>query len=154
MAKLWRLCKAKHAAAALSGEGARRYGGRWHSAGTPLVYAADSLALAALEVLVHVQSPQAFPAMVAIAIEVPDDALEVAAPDDLPQDWNRLPPAPASQALGDAWHRSGRSLALSLPSVIVPAERIVLIHPGHARFTAIVVQEPRPFTLDPRLAPP
>ena len=37
----------------LSGERARRYGGRWNSPGRPAVYLGDSLALAAMELLVH-----------------------------------------------------------------------------------------------------
>ena len=39
--------------AAMSGEGARRYGGRWNPPGLPAVYLAESRALAALEILVH-----------------------------------------------------------------------------------------------------
>lgn len=37
---------------AFNGEGARRYGGRWGSKGTALVYAAENLPLALLETLV------------------------------------------------------------------------------------------------------
>jgi RES domain-containing protein len=38
--------------AQLDGEGARLYGGRWNSPGVRVAYAADSPALAVLEVLV------------------------------------------------------------------------------------------------------
>ena len=41
---------------AFSGEGARLYGGRWNSPGIPMVYVAESQALAVLEVLVHLDS--------------------------------------------------------------------------------------------------
>src|SRR5262245_29579658 len=49
----WRIVKARHAANAFDGEGARLEGGRWNSPGTPTVYTSQSAALAALELLVH-----------------------------------------------------------------------------------------------------
>jgi RES domain-containing protein len=49
----WRIVKAKHTTAAFDGEGARVEAGRWNSPGTPVVYTAESAALAALEILVH-----------------------------------------------------------------------------------------------------
>ena len=60
----WRLCRAPFAD--LSGEGARRYGGRWNRPGRPIVYAASSAALAVLEVRVHLDLPPAL---------LPDDYL-------------------------------------------------------------------------------
>jgi RES domain-containing protein len=53
----WRITKQKHVKSAFSGEGARLYGGRWNSQGVPVVYVAQSQALAVLEVLVHLDSP-------------------------------------------------------------------------------------------------
>ena len=43
--RIWRLCRRPFAD--LSGDGARLYGGRWNSPGRPMVYAAESAALAA-----------------------------------------------------------------------------------------------------------
>jgi len=51
----WRLCRRPHAD--LSGEGARRLGGRWNSPGRPLIYLAEHPALAALEVRLHLDLP-------------------------------------------------------------------------------------------------
>ena len=51
----WRLCRRLNAH--LTGEGARRFGGRWNSAGVPVVYLAEHPALAALEVRVHLDLP-------------------------------------------------------------------------------------------------
>jgi RES domain-containing protein len=45
---VWRICRRPFAD--LSGEGARLYGGRWNAPGRPLIYAAESAALAVLEV--------------------------------------------------------------------------------------------------------
>ncbi|MCP4191062.1 MAG: RES family NAD+ phosphorylase, partial [Planctomycetaceae bacterium] len=46
----WRLIKANHADDAFAGEGAKRWGGRWNSKGVRVVYTAESLSLATLEV--------------------------------------------------------------------------------------------------------
>ena len=62
--------------AALDGEGARLYGGRWSPQGIPIVYAAEHLSLAVLEVLVHAAARQFFPDdPVAIAVDIPDTVL-------------------------------------------------------------------------------
>ncbi len=56
----YRLVAPKWAASALSGEGARLYGGRWNSPGRAMVYLSTSRALAALELRVfgaHRQVP-------------------------------------------------------------------------------------------------
>jgi RES domain-containing protein len=49
----WRLIKANHADDAFAGEGAKRWGGRWNSKGVRVVYTAESLSLATLEVIGH-----------------------------------------------------------------------------------------------------
>ena len=51
--RVFRICRKAHAA--FDGEGARLYGGRWNRRGTAVVYASESLALAALELLVHAE---------------------------------------------------------------------------------------------------
>ncbi len=87
---LWRLNKARHAATALDGEGARVVGGRWNSVGRRAVYLSEHLSLAALEVLVHTNKGN-LPAHVAIRVEVPDD-VAIFAPklSDLPAGWREL----------------------------------------------------------------
>src|SRR5205814_1091186 len=56
--RAWRIFKPRHGASAFTGEGARRYGGRWNSKGVAVVYTAASCSLAALEMLVHLQNQQ------------------------------------------------------------------------------------------------
>ena len=71
---VYRLCKAVHAA--LDGEGARLWGGRWNRAGRPMIYTAASPSLAVLEVLVHLDLPSALlpDDLRLLTIELPDDA--------------------------------------------------------------------------------
>jgi RES domain-containing protein len=149
---VWRLCKRRHAA--LDGEGARLAGGRWNGRGTAVVYASETLALAALELLVHCDPALLPDDLVAIALEIPDGVarrrLEVA---DLPRTW-RLFPAPESLArMGDEWARSLGSAVLSVPSAVVPGERNFLLNPAHPDFGRIRARRPEKFALDARLAP-
>ena len=65
-----RLVKARRAATALDGEGARRFGGRWNPPGVALVYCSSSLSLAVLELLVHVEPLAAPDDLVAVQIEL------------------------------------------------------------------------------------
>ncbi len=51
--KAWRIVKSRHAPTAFTGDGAGLKGGRWNHPGVPLVYAAGSISLATLEMLVH-----------------------------------------------------------------------------------------------------
>ena len=51
MTAVYRLVRAERASEALSGEGARLYGGRWNPPGAAVVYAAESRALAVLETM-------------------------------------------------------------------------------------------------------
>jgi RES domain-containing protein len=112
--RVWRLALGSYPA--LDGEGARLFGGRWNSPGTPVVYAATHVALALLEQLVHV-SPERLPAgLRAFAIDLPDDALVENGRSDEPDGVE------AARRYGDAWAASLRSAALVVPSMIVPAD--------------------------------
>ena len=68
-----RICKTRHLATALSGEGARLNGGRWNSPGLPAVYTSSSLSLATLEVLVHLEDPELLANLFSwFPLEIPD----------------------------------------------------------------------------------
>ncbi len=84
---------------------------------------------------------------------IPDASVRRLDASDLPLDW-RADPLPASTArLGDGWAASGRSLALLVPSVIIPREHNLLVSPAHPNFTAIAGgAASEPFGSDPRLA--
>jgi RES domain-containing protein len=152
--KAWRVCKKARAATALDGEGARRNGGRWNHKGVPIVYCASTLALAMLEILVHLDSDELPDDYVSIELELPDDGAEILAVGALPASWRKTPGPAALQDIGDEWAKSGRSLALHVPSAIVPEEWNVLLNPKHADVVKIVQQPPRPLTFDPRLRKP
>ena len=152
MPTIWRVVKRRHAATAFDGQGARRFGGRWNSAGRRAVYASASKSLAALEILVHLDVAQPLPRLVAFAFDIDARQIERLAIDRLPRHWRTLRGLSATQRLGDEWLASGRCMALAVPSVIVPEELNYLLNPEHPAFARLEPGKPLPFLLDPRLA--
>lgn len=149
--RAFRIVKHRHALTAFTGEGARAYGGRWNLPGVPMVYAAHTRALAALETLAHFGGEERRMAFVTFEIEVPDEVALHLAAKDLPADWRREVPGEATQVLGSEWQRGGKSAALVVPSVLVPQESCVLLNPEHPDTAKIVVSWPEAFSFDARL---
>lgn len=141
---VYRLCKVAHLA--LDGEGARLWGGRWNSAGRPMVYTAATPSLAVLEVLVHLDLP---------AELLPDNLrlLTIEVPDDAPQRQLDIVPLDDTSCLaqGDAFLDAGDALALRVKSVVVPQEWNVLLNVAHADMVRVAIIGNEPFQLDPRL---
>jgi RES domain-containing protein len=152
--RAWRIVKTRHVAGAFSGEGARVFGGRWTSKGVASVYVASTQALAALEMLVHLEA-QALLAHAYAIIPVEFDASLVLspAPADLPPGWTSTPPPEGVRAFGDAWIASRKSPVLRVPSVLVPGEPNYLLDPKHPGFARVTIGQPMPFRFDPRLGP-
>jgi len=150
MLEAWRALKAKHAASAFTGKGAAANGGRWNSRGVPVIYCSQSKALAALEILVHLNPPVRFKF---VAIRVAFDASTVAwfPPRNLPHNWRTKPPPPGTQKVGDLWIKSAQTAVLALPSVIIPGEFNFLLNPAHPDFAKVVRGKPETFVFDPRL---
>lgn len=147
--RVWRITRSVHAAHPLSGEGAARAGNRWNSKGVRIGYTSTSRPLALLEMLVHV-TRDCIPAdIVLIPIEVP--AAVIAELDSLPNNWNALPWSESGRAAGDRWAREKQSAALLVPSVVLPAERNLLINPLHPEFSKVKIQAPERHAVDRRL---
>jgi RES domain-containing protein len=151
MLRAWRICKTRYAASAFTGEGARLYGGRWNSPGTPVAYASESVALATLEVLVGMQDTTLLSSYSLIKLEFAEDLVERLDRRRLPSNWTEHPAAPETQRIGDLWVAKGKSAVLEVPSAVVQAEHNYLLNPTHERFARIVIHRPKPFRLDPRL---
>ena len=151
MPQAWRIVKERHAGTAFDGEGARLYGGRWNSPGVAAVYVSESRALATLEVLAGLQTNFPLPGYVLIPTEF-DDSLVVAIElEEVPADWRQNPPAPSTQRLGNDWIAQGESAVLRVPSVLVPKESNYVLNPRHPDFSAVMVGEPEPLSMDLRL---
>lgn len=153
--RIWRLCRSVYAAEAFSGEGARRFGGRWNSRGVPMVYCSSSLALAAIELFVHLDPAQAPADLISISATLPEgEPARTLQHADLPDEWwtdDALTAEHSTRGLGDNWIRSKSSLALRVPSVPIRAEWNVLVNPLHPRIGELMIDKPEPFVFDSRM---
>ncbi|MET0397985.1 MAG: RES family NAD+ phosphorylase [Longimicrobiaceae bacterium] len=145
----WRVCKSRFAP--FDGTGAMLHGARWSSPGHPVVYAADSLAGAILEILAHALRPRTLPGPHhAVRIEVPDALVETLDPGAL-AGWDAKG-SPEALAFGDRWLEEARSAALQVPALPCrPAGRNLLINPAHPDAARITVSEPFEVPWDERL---
>lgn len=115
--------------------------GRWHSAGTRVIYAAEHASLAVLETLIHAGGRK-LPPRVLTRISIPDDLLieEVL--------WMDMP---ESRAFGDQWVQEGRSAVLRVPSIAINRmESNYIFNPRHSDFSKIIHEAPLPFAFDSR----
>ncbi len=148
----WRIVKASHASSAFSGDGARRFGGRWNNPGAAPIYVSGSISLAMLEIQVHVELPELLRAYALFEVTFDEKLIKTLALSTLPKSWQETP-APASvKRIGDAWAASGESAILKVPSAIVPTEFNYLLNPAHADFSAITIGPKRMLKFDTRMA--
>jgi RES domain-containing protein len=128
---LWRITRKPFLTQALEGLGAKKYGGRWNSKGFAVIYTSESLELAMLEALVHLDIDLLPKDVYQIGFEL-DDQFVASLPSPLPRGWDSLPPySPNVQAVGDRWIRSGSPLGLRVPASVLPSRSNVLINPSH-----------------------
>lgn len=151
MIRAWRIVRTKHLQNAFDGEGARLYGGRWNNVGTAIVYAAESRALAALELLVHLNASEILRAYSIIPVDIPERLVRTIDSADLADNWRAYPSPPANKALGDAWCSRQDSAVLAVPSAVVEGDSIFLVNPAHPDFGQLKIGEAAPFTFDERV---
>ncbi|HEV2645016.1 MAG TPA: RES family NAD+ phosphorylase [Acidobacteriaceae bacterium] len=126
---LWRVSNY----ATLDGIGGMYVSGRWHTKGHPVLYCSEDPSTALLETLVHIEidaedRPQIFQVLKIRSSQLL--SIERVNVKKLSPDWpsNRT----HTRAAGDDWLRSGKSLLLEVPSVLVPERRNFLINPLHS----------------------
>ena len=137
--RLWRLTRRPFAD--LEGRGAARFGGRWNRPGRPMVYTAAEASLTVLEVRVHLDLPFEL---------LPDDyvLMELESGDASVENGLALTASEECAELGDRWLEYQRSALLTIPSVVVPQSRNVLINPRHPDAAAIRVERIHPWRFD------
>jgi RES domain-containing protein len=149
---VWRLTRKAHAEQSLSGEGARRYGGRWNHVHVAVAYASQSLSLAVLEYLVNLQISTLPDDLVAVEILIPGKLPKTEIRiNDLPINWRTFPAAEELKDIGTEWARKATTPVLVVPSVVIPNERNYLVNPKHTLADQITVVSVEPFALDTRL---
>lgn len=137
----------------LTGKGAELMGGRFNSVGTPAVYAATSISLATLEMLVH--ASQLYPVSHYImAVDIPAACLAMTKSflgSELPTGWDNLKDLSVAQKFGHKQLFDTGVLGVFVPSVIVPEQQNLILNPRHIDMSMVQISEIRALNLDPRL---
>jgi len=140
----------------ISGEGARLNGGRWNPVGKPVLYTAESPALAMLECIAFFAVTGAPPNLILVTLEIPDDvSISRPAITDLPTDWAALPKVPSTKAFGARWIEEAAASCLQVPSVVVPVGCgwNYVLNPLHPELRGkIVVADSIHWAIDERIA--
>lgn len=152
MIRAYRICQERYAATAFDGEGARQFGGRWNNKGTPVVYLAGSVALAQLEMLVHLDADSVLmQRYVIIPVDMPEALILEASATVIPHEWDSAASKRRTTEAGDAWIRSKTSAALKVPSAIVPIEFNFIANPLHPDFKHLKIGDTMSLRFDSRL---
>lgn len=150
--RVWRISKRRYANTAFSGEGTKLVGGRWTPKGVRAVYTSSSLALAALELLVHLAKEDMGTVFAAISADIPDNLqIDTIALDQLSENWRDTPAPAALSAIGQKWLQASQTAVLCVPSAVIAVERNFLLNPKHPDFERIKINQPEEFSFDSRL---
>lgn len=134
--KLWRLCRERHVA--LDGAGALKFGGRYSSAGRPVVSLASEAGLAVLVTLRYLLPDR---------LDAENDYVLGwtsfdGEPERVPDDLSRY----STTAYVDNWLKSQRSLLAAVRSKVLPEADVVLFNPSHPDATNVPPLVTRPFS--------
>jgi RES domain-containing protein len=149
---LWRISNY----ATLDGGGGLTTSARWHTAGRPVVYLAETSAGALLEALVHLElKARRLPKFYRLLkAEAPDDlSIRAVSLADLTKvNWVR--DQIATRTIGDEWLASKSTAMLRVPSAIVPEAFNMLLNPEHADAARVQVLWHCEYPWDARLLKP
>ncbi len=142
--KAWRISKKGHGKANPNGTGAHR----WNRPGAPIIYAAESRALAVLEMLGHLERKELLGAYLLIEIALEESLVQTIDQAALPRNWRQDPPPAELKEVGDDWLRKADCPVLRVPSALLPEEHNFLLNTEHANFPRLKFGEPVAFRFD------
>ncbi|WP_103028711.1 RES family NAD+ phosphorylase [Salinibacter altiplanensis] len=148
---IYRITHQRYSGEPFSGKGGLHYRSRWASKGQLVSYASGHLATATLEKIAGVGRPDLLTEMARVKAEVPGDLVDVLPSDDLPEDWDALPPTDRTRQVGDQWLESEENLLLRVPAVVLPDCYNYVINAAHSDADALRVVETAPLLLDNRV---
>jgi len=147
--KVFRISKEKHIKD-LTGIGAKLYGGRWNPKGMAILYTSENRSLAALEILIHLDQKTTPEDLKIISLEVPDNLIQKYNEDKFAEIIKRIDANILLNEEGRKWLNSKESLGLIVPSILIPAERNILINPNHKLADEIKILKIDDYKMDER----
>ncbi len=145
---LWRISNQR----TLDGRGGLEASAKWHTQGRPIVYLAESVAGALLEVLVHLElsSARLPKSYRLLKVEAPDGiSIEALSVTDLNESWTY--DETVTRAVGDQWLASKRTALLRVPSAIAPETDNVVLNSAHEEARRLRIISHREYPWDLRL---
>lgn len=142
--RVYRITRAEYAQD-LTGKGAALRGGRWNRRGIPMLYSANSTALAALELRVNIDID--LPKLSRVVVEIPEDLI----PGDAPVFFSDLN---SSREYGSTWAMGLDTLCLKVFSSVLPDADDsfnVLINSAHPKIDQVRIVDIATFEFDSRL---
>ncbi len=134
----------------LSGEGAKRVGGRWNPKGYKVIYCSSNSSLALLETLVHLDF-DLIPLDLRVAeIEIPDDSIKTISETDLIRNWRDYPSPDELKTVGKTWVNDNKFLTLKIPSAVNPKEFNYLLNVNHYFMNQVSLVQSYPVSIDSR----
>lgn len=134
----------------LSGTGAKILGGRWNVPGLPVLYTAENISLAVLEIIVNADRHFIPPAYQLLKLSIPD-AVECTAitKDKLKKQWKD--DFEYTQWMGSEFLKQNKNFVLKVPSAVVDEEHNYLFNPRHNDFKKLKIAAISNFQFDQRL---
>lgn len=129
----------------LSGEGAKKYGGRFNSVGVPAVYASEHRAMAILETALRQPINKISSDFIILPIQVPDSYIDIS----LSKDW--LKNKTVTQKKGDYLLENQDTLLIRVPSSLINKSYNYLINAKAHNIANVKVLAHEPILLDQRL---
>jgi RES domain-containing protein len=146
---VYRIAKARYKND-ISGIGAKLYGSRWNVIGVPMLYAAESISLAVLETLVHLQEPEIPTDYWLLKIQLPEqEKITTIESSKLKKKWQE--DEAYTQFIGSEFIKDNQSLVLKVPSAIITDEFNYLVNPLHKNFNKTQILQAKEFNFDTRL---
>jgi RES domain-containing protein len=133
----------------ISGNGAKKLGGRWNSPGFPVVYTSTAISLSLLELFVYHTTYEEILVNVLMRIETPDISIQSLSSHSLKENWEK--DIDYSRFIGNEFLKSKKSLLLKVPSAIIPEEHNMIINPVHPDFKKVKIIKAASFQFDSRL---
>ncbi len=135
----------------LSGEGARLFGGRWNQKGDACIYTSATRSLCILEYLANIFLEDMPSDLSMTEYTIPDALCRILHIDDLPEEWDAIPPPPSTKIFGSTLLANKDYPCFSVPSAIVPAEKNFILNPAASRFNQVKIVLVEAFILDHRI---
>ena len=150
---VYRIAKSADRAEDISGFGSFKFGGRWNSKGTYMLYTSMNSSLAYLESLVHFNEIDVPSNLFISSIQLPDDnKLIYQLPEKkYPIAW-QVQDNLENKLMGDQWILENKFLSFKLRSAINPSEYNFLLNPLFPGYRNIVtVNSIQKLNIDARL---